>query len=1171
MNKMLPTLLLLVISSFASLAQQSNPLLYRVMDEQTGNTRFAEFRNPYMNQQEFMDWLRKEEGISLDIKFIQYKSETDELGITHVRFSQEYHGLPVHFATLIIHIKNGFVESWNGNYFHGKGMNVGELKTEQGKSEILSHYALTEAQLHHPLTTEAGYCPVEGSSVAIPCFLAEIESEISNIYEQIWWDADLKRPIKTIPMHISMDSAGRASTHYIGQQQITADYVSANKFRLRETGNRNVSTFNGTVNNDYTDTDNNWNDPNIKIAGDVHKGAELVHDFIKDYFGRDSYGNNGDTLISILTAGSGNAFWSLANNTATFLVGSSGGVGPCASIDVVGHEYGHGICDESAKLLYSGTACALHESYADINGHMIEFYRDSAKANWYLGEEVWTSSNGIRNMQDPHLFKNPKALGGQYYPNGCHGSGGVQNFWFYLMVAGDTGVNEFSYSYALPGLGHRKAAQITYRSIFYYLIPQSEFKDALLGTLKAAKDLYGSCSDELNHTYQAWKAVNVDDKSVVTVDLSHGISAPAQVCNGAPSQVEFKSVGDKSRTVLWEINHKDTSSTLNWTYTFNKTGYFHVKLSTRTCDKVFQDSMVIAINMNPSPTFTMPFDTSCHSKDTAVFINTTVNKDVLPMEYEWYVEPLDAYFKTKDLKVVFNENLSYNIYLKAYYPGGCWERISKPLVVINAVKPSFSILRNTCQGKAVKVVNQTDTSQIPLKFTWIYPGNKQIQGFHPGDQTIGNFGYQPVVLKAEMNGRNCADTAMKWVDIYRNPEPDFTHDNLCSGSSSVLYNKGKYYAEKDWFMWHLGYANPYNQDSISFDVMDSSTRWIGLTLSDKRGCNATIYKTLSVQKLDVKMSAGSVCLGDSTPFNFDINAGQAYTLKWASGEFGHSANQTGNYLYKKAGTYQSDLEVTTNVCKRKVQIPVTVKQKITPIFTGDAICAGDSSVFTNNTHNDASVNYLWKVDEKAMSQSRNFRSKLGSGSAGTFRIKLVANHTDGCKDSAELMHTINPLPDCGYAITRNPEDGNNSFVFIPVAKNQKKYAWDFGDGYTSDQESPIHNYPVNGNFYTRLNIESQQGCKCNSDQMIQAIHLGIGDVDQASTVYPNPFDDYIVIPESGWVYKLISLDGKVIRTGVSTTDHQKLELVDVVPGVYWLQYKSESESGSIKLVKLGKE
>lgn len=430
MKSLLLAVLLIVLSSaqFSS-AQVQTELLYRSMDQGTGNTRFAEFKAPFMSEQAFFVWLRKLENLSADISFIELKREQDELGLTHIKYEQHYNGLPIQAAMLIVHIKDGKVESWNGEYFHGRGMQAFEPNILAAKTQIASYYQLgneaVNKQFLEHFTLNAGFCPIENSSVSIPCYVGDVELNEMNIHEQIWWDARDKRPIRKLPLHISADSNGRAATHYIGTQNITADYISANNFRLRETGKRNVSTFKGSVNVDFYDTDNYWDNGTDKIAGDVHKGAELVHDFLLDYFNRDSYGNKGDTLKSIATSGSGNAFWNLSLNQATFLVGSSGNVGPCASIDVVGHEYGHGIADESGGLLYSGEACALHESFADINGHMIEHYRDSAKANWYIGEEVWTSTMGIRNMEDPHLFKNPKAYGGQYFPQGCHGSGGV--------------------------------------------------------------------------------------------------------------------------------------------------------------------------------------------------------------------------------------------------------------------------------------------------------------------------------------------------------------------------------------------------------------------------------------------------------------------------------------------------------------------------------------------------------------------------------------------------------------------------------------------------------------------------------------------------------------------------------------------------------------------------
>ena len=58
-------------------------------------------------------------------------------------------------------------------------------------------------------------------------------------------------------------------------------------------------------------------------------------------------------------------------------------------------------------------------------------------------------------------------------------------------------------------LGVAKARDITYRNLDLYLVTSSGYFDAREGSIRAAEDLYGSCSNEVLQTARAWYAVGV--------------------------------------------------------------------------------------------------------------------------------------------------------------------------------------------------------------------------------------------------------------------------------------------------------------------------------------------------------------------------------------------------------------------------------------------------------------------------------------------------------------------------------------------------------------------------------------------------------------------------------------------------------------------------------------
>ena len=84
---------------------------------------------------------------------------------------------------------------------------------------------------------------------------------------------------------------------------------------------------------------------------------------------------------------------------------------PLTSLDVAGHEIGHGVCQATANLVYNGESGALNEGFSDIWGACIEQYTTAAlgltKSTWLIGEEIVNSGPALRSMSDPKSLGQP--------------------------------------------------------------------------------------------------------------------------------------------------------------------------------------------------------------------------------------------------------------------------------------------------------------------------------------------------------------------------------------------------------------------------------------------------------------------------------------------------------------------------------------------------------------------------------------------------------------------------------------------------------------------------------------------------------------------------------------------------------------------------------------------
>ncbi|MEL6134889.1 MAG: M4 family metallopeptidase, partial [Bacteroidota bacterium] len=263
----------------------------------------------------------------------------------------------------------------------------------------------------------------------------------------VYVDAHTGAILKDLDMLHTANEVGTAHTRYFGLRQITTTNTG-NGYALRETDRNGKSAdivtldlnqgtnYGAAV--DFTDDDNVWDatENADDAAYDAHWGAEQTYDYFLSVMGRDSYDGQGSDVVSYIHYDSSlfNAFW----NGIAMTFGDGNG-NPLTGLDVVAHEFTHGVTGNSAGLFYVNESGALNESFSDIFGNAIEYFADPTSASWLINE---ATGSPFRNMLNPNQYGHPSFYKGDDWYNGTadnggvHLNSGVQNRWFTLLVEG---------------------------------------------------------------------------------------------------------------------------------------------------------------------------------------------------------------------------------------------------------------------------------------------------------------------------------------------------------------------------------------------------------------------------------------------------------------------------------------------------------------------------------------------------------------------------------------------------------------------------------------------------------------------------------------------------------------------------------------------------------------
>lgn len=272
----------------------------------------------------------------------------------------------------------------------------------------------------------------------------------------------------------------------------------------------------------FTDADNVWGSGDQAAAVDAHYGAALTFDYFRDVHGHAGVFGDGRGVPSRVHYGTNflNAFWD-----GTQLTYGDGNNRPPVSVDVVAHEWTHGVTDAVVPggLEYAGESGGLHEATSDIFATMVEFSADNPvdPGDYTIGELVYASLP-VRQMYDPALDGVSHSCWSTSTPQADpHYSSGVADHFFFNLAEG-TGETPYGTSpvcgsaAGVTGIGRAAAERIWWRALAThftstttYVDPDAPADTARAATLRAATDLYGQCSPQYRTVQAAWTAVNV--------------------------------------------------------------------------------------------------------------------------------------------------------------------------------------------------------------------------------------------------------------------------------------------------------------------------------------------------------------------------------------------------------------------------------------------------------------------------------------------------------------------------------------------------------------------------------------------------------------------------------------------------------------------------------------
>lgn len=427
-------------------------------------------------------------------ELVLVRRQTDELGRTHLRFRQQYQGVPVWPADIIVHL---------GPEGHVDGMNGAFVPTPKNLSTVPTLDEATAVEYARTGLTDGDKAEVTSSELIIYA--------PGDTPPRLAWKLEL--------------AIGLTSHWLVVIDAVNGDELTAYNQVMHHTGRNHCrATVTGCAHEQDEDLFSTSQNPRVRNLhvwrqdgffwmidtskemfdwkaqgphGWIQRGAIWVRDAQNqevlmgapvvrkpvvgeqgeeppsfppdavsaaynlseayDYYlarhGRNSFDGQGASIHAIVRYGQNfkNAFWSLGSNLIVF----GDGRPYAGALDIVGHELTHGVIEHSANLLYQDQPGALNEAFADIFGEMIEARTRGNAPDWITGGALRLPASGgggpdlgrpLRNMANPGAFLThlgrpyPKHMDEFFHirenNGGIHINNSIINHAFYLLVKG---------------------------------------------------------------------------------------------------------------------------------------------------------------------------------------------------------------------------------------------------------------------------------------------------------------------------------------------------------------------------------------------------------------------------------------------------------------------------------------------------------------------------------------------------------------------------------------------------------------------------------------------------------------------------------------------------------------------------------------------------------------
>ncbi len=628
----------------------------------------------------------------------------------------------------------------------------------------------------------------------------------------------------------------------------------------------------------------------------------------------------------------------------------------------------------------------------------------------------------------------------------------------------------------------------------------------------------------------------------------------------------FTNTSTNSTTYSWTFGDGNSSSSSNPVHSYVADGMYTVILTATNECGTSTFTQNVLISTAPGAGFSISTTSGC----AVLSVNFTDISSGNPVSWAWDFPGGTPNSSTQQNPTVqyFTSGV-YDVTLVVTSVGGSTSSFTQPGIVTVNGAPNAGFNPSVSGSTA----NFTNTSTNATSYIWNFGDGSNSTDESP-EHAYANDGVYTVSLSAT---NNCGTTIYEQtVAISTPPIAGFSYSGSTGCAPFTVQFTNASSSNVSTLTWDFPGGSPASstEGNPSVTWNTAGVYVVTLTASNPSGSN-TSTATITV---NAGPTAGFTYQIGGLTAVFDNVSTNGSSYVWNFGD-GSAPNTEANpsHTYTQVGTYMVTLS-TTNECGTVTVTQTVVVEGNPPVpaisASNENGCVPFSVQFTDQSAG-APTAWTWTFQGGTPSTSTLQNPVVVYTTPGTYDVTLEVTNAFGPSLKVfPAFITVEGAPTASFSFVAN----QTTVAFTNNSQNATTYSWNFGDGSSSNEESPTHTYANPGTYTVSLATSNNCGTSIIEQTIILTSGTGEATWVENFRLFPNPNTGIFTLemnglPQDEVEFLLFNALGQNIKR--ETADFgtgsmlRTFDYGDLAAGVYTLRVQAAGQAMFVK-VMIGK-